>query len=255
MEFVPACRQDACRRWRVASCLAAIAALMVASAGAAAAAPVQPAQATLPVSTLPLRLTGIVLDDVRPDRATAFIHCVSQGGRRGMFRVGDQPCNLAEIREIREDAVVLRNLESDRLELLPLPEAVRSTGLTRQPAPPASADSRADAPSLELPRETVRAVLANLPDLLSSARAVPRYTDAPGGARVIEGFEVTEVAPSGAAERLGLRRGDVILDVNGQLLDGMPTVMRLFGEMASMTRVTLTVLRDGRRLSVSFDTK
>jgi type II secretory pathway component PulC len=235
--------------------LTATAALLFASAGAAAAARVQPAQVPLPVSTLPLRLTGIALDEARPGRATAFIRCESQGERRGMFGVGDQPCDLAEIKEIRIDAVVLRNLASDRLELLPLPDAVRPTGRTSQPAAPASADSRAEPPSLELPRETVRAVLANLPDLLTSARAVPRYKDAPGGARVVEGFEVTEVASSGAAERLGLRRGDVILDVNGQLLDGMPTVMRLFGEMASMTRVTLTVLRGDRRLSVSFATK
>ncbi|MCK7510122.1 MAG: PDZ domain-containing protein [Desulfobacterales bacterium] len=44
---------------------------------------------------------------------------------------------------------------------------------------------------------------------------------------MIDGFTVTQVKPSGAAERLGLRTGDVILDVNGQVLDGMPTVMRL----------------------------
>jgi S1-C subfamily serine protease len=106
-----------------------------------------------------------------------------------------------------------------------------------------------------LPTEAVQTAIANLPELLSSAFAVPRYRDVEGGQRVIDGFVVTQVKPSGTAERLGLRNGDVILDVNGQVLDGMPTVMRLFGQLQATPQVTITVLRDGRRMSVVFNTK
>ena len=72
---------------------------------------------------------------------------------------------------------------------------------------------------------------------------------------MIDGFTVTQVKPSGAAERLGLRSGDIILDVNGQVLDGMPTVMRLFSQLQATPQVTITVLRDGQRMSVVFNTK
>ena len=108
---------------------------------------------------------------------------------------------------------------------------------------------------MAVPTEAVQAAIANLPELLSSAFAVPRYRDVEGGQRVIDGFVVTQVKPSGAAERLGLRNGDVILDVNGQILDGMPTVMRLFGQLQATPQVTITVLRDGRRMNVVFNTK
>ena len=54
----------------------------------------------------------------------------------------------------------------------------------------------------------------------------------------------------GAADQLGLRNGDVVQEVDGQALDGMATVMRLFGQIQTLPRVKVTVLRDGRKLDV-----
>jgi len=170
--------------------------------------------------------------------------------------MGGRACDVAEIREVRQDAVVIENLEAKRLELLTFPGVTPTAAAPPRPPEPV----QASAPPLEpiqvaLPRESVQAAIANLPELLSSAFAVPRYRDVEGGQRVIDGFVVTQVKPSGTAERLGLRNGDVILDVNGQILDGMATVMRLFGQLQATPRVTVTVLRDGRRMSVVFNTK
>jgi len=222
----------------------------------AAGAPSRPAQAPLPPSALPLQLTGILFDQAQPSRSACLIRCVAQPGRQGIFSIGDRACDAAEIREVRRDAVVVENLEAKRLERLTFPGVMSPATL-----PPPAAEPVADvAPPPEplqiaLPRETVQTAIANLPELLSSAFAVPRYRDVEGGQRVIDGFVVTQVKPSGAAERLGLRTGDVILDVNGQVLDGMPTVMRLFGQLQSAPQVTVTVLRDSRRMTVVFNTK
>lgn len=241
-------RQPGChtRRWIAPQCVLAAGLLVSASVLAQ-----QP-----PPSTLPLRLTGIVFDQDRPQRSACLIQCLAQGERKGLFAVGDLPCDIAEIKEVRQGSVVIRNLAADRLELLVLPDAAPAATAPARPAPLAPAvDSRDDPAPLVVPRETVRAVLANLPELLTSARAVPRYRDGAGGQRVVEGFEVTEVTPSGMAERLGLRNGDLLVDVNGQVLDGMPTVLRLFGELQAIPHVTLTLVRGGKRLTVAFDTK
>ena len=220
----------------------------------AAGAPALPAQTPLTLSALPLRLTGILFDQARPARSACLIRCVAQPGRQGIFFTGDRACDLVEVREILKDAIVVENLEAKRLERLTFP------GVMPPAAAPAAAEPVEEAAPPEpvrvvLPTEAVQTAIANLPDLLSSAFAVPRYREAEGGQRVIDGFTVTQVKPSGAAERLGLRSGDVILEVNGQTLDGMPTVMRLFGQLQSASQVTVTVLRDGRRMSVAFSTK
>jgi type II secretion system protein C len=232
----------------------ALASSAVALIAAGATAP--PSQAPLPASALPLRLTGILFDQGQPARSSCLIRCVAQPGRQGIFSIGDRACDLAEVREVRQDAVVIENLEAKTLELLTFPRV--ATLAAAPPRPPAPVPDSAPPPEpiqVALPTEAVQTAIANLPELLSSAFAVPRYRDGEGGQRVIDGFLVTQVKPSGTAERLGLRNGDVILDVNGQVLDGMPTVMRLFGQLQSTPRVTITVLRDGRRMNVVFNTK
>ncbi|MCU0251877.1 MAG: PDZ domain-containing protein [Vicinamibacterales bacterium] len=235
----------------LATALAASAVALV-----AAGAPAPSYQAALPASALPLRLTGILYDQGQPARSACLIRCVAQPGRQGIFSVGDRACDVAEIREVRQDAVVIENLEAKTLELLAFPRVTpRAAAPPRAPAPVPDSAPPPEPLQVAVPTEAVQAAIANLPELLSSAFAVPRYRDVEGGQRVIDGFEVTQVKPSGAAERLGLRNGDVILDVNGQILDGMPTVMRLFGQLQATPQVTITVLRDGRRMNVVFNTK
>jgi type II secretory pathway component PulC len=226
-----------------------------AAAVAAAGAPSRQPQAPLPPTALPLQLTGVLFDQRQPSRSACLILCVAQPGRHGVFLVGERACDVAEVREILKDAVVIENLEAKTLERLTFP-GVRAVATVPPPAAePAGEVAPPEPAQIILPREAVQTAIANLPELLSSAFAVPRYREVEGGQRVIDGFTVTQVKPSGAAERLGLRSGDVILDVNGQTLDGMPTVMRLFGQLQATPQVTITVLRDGRRMSVVFNTK
>ena len=59
----------------------------------------------------------------------------------------------------------------------------------------------------------------------------------------------------GAADQLGLRNGDVIQEVNGQLLDGMPTVMRLFEQIQTLPQMKVAVLRNGQKLTFVLNTK
>ena len=222
----------------------------------AASAPGLSSQAPLAPSVLPLRLTGILFDQGQPAKSACLIRCVAQPGRQGIFSIGDCVCDVAEVREVRQDAVVIENLEAKTLELLTFPRVTPPAAAPPRPAEPVPDSAPPPEPmQIALPTEAVQTAIANLPELLSSAFAVPRYRDGEGGQRVIDGFVVTQVKPSGAAERLGLRNGDVILDVNGQVLDGMPTVMRLFGKLQSTPQVTITVLRDGRRMNVVFNTK
>jgi type II secretory pathway component PulC len=236
----------------MAAALAAGLGLWAATLGAGLAQP--PAEP--PPTSLPLRLTGILFDDARPARSACLIECLAQPGRRGLFTAGQSACDIAEIAEIRQGVVVIRNIAAGRLEGLRLPDApAASTPPPRREAPPAAEAPPADPASIVVPRSSASAALTNLPELLSSALAVPKYRENASGQQVVEGFEVVEVKPSGAADRLGLKSGDVILEVNGQLLDGMPTVLRLFGELQATERVTLTIVRDGRRMNVTFDTR
>jgi serine protease Do len=64
--------------------------------------------------------------------------------------------------------------------------------------------------------------------------------------REIRGALVNSVSPGSAAERAGLRQGDVILGLNGQPVNDHNELRNRIAGTQPDTEVTLTVLRDGR---------
>jgi len=213
----------------------------------------------LPPSNLPLALVGAIVDAAVPLNSVCLIRCTYPANRVRTVGPGQSVCDVAEIKEVRQDAVVIRNLLTNRLELVALQEATPSTTMPPRsdaqapvrvlPAPPPPVvKTSPDVVTVEVPEESVQHYLANLPELLSSARATPRYRDTGIGQRTIEGFEIDQIKTAGVVEQMGLKNGDVLLELNGQPLDSLASVIRLFGQAQGMTQSRMTVLRNGQRL-------
>jgi hypothetical protein len=214
-----------------------------------------------PQSALPLELVGVMVDSAAPARSACLIRCTFPVPRRSasMLEVGASACDIAEVTEIRQDAVVIRNSQTSRLETLTLQAAGGSTQVkvandAQLPAPTIEQPSR-DQVNVALPRTSVEAYLLNLPELLKSAQTTPHYTDGVNGQRHIEGFEIAQIRAGSVVEQIGLRNGDVILEVNGETLDSLATVLRLFSQVQAATQATLTVLRGSQRMTFVFNTR
>jgi len=82
------------------------------------------------------------------------------------------------------------------------------------------------------------------PEFLSQALIVP---NADGG------FLVRQIQPGSLYEKLGLRPGDVIRNVNGQALTSMEDVMKLYQQFGSAQRVLVEVQRQGRNETLYYD--
>jgi serine protease Do len=71
------------------------------------------------------------------------------------------------------------------------------------------------------------------------------------GATEGKGVYVAEVQPGSPAERAGLRKGDVIVALNGVELNDSNTFRNLIANAGPGTQVTLTVLRGGRQQAIT----
>ncbi|MCP5114870.1 MAG: PDZ domain-containing protein [bacterium] len=60
------------------------------------------------------------------------------------------------------------------------------------------------------------------------------------------GVEITKVVPDSAAEKAGILKGDVVLDYNGQQVEGVEQFIRLVRETPVGRSVTLRVHRSGK---------
>jgi type II secretory pathway component PulC len=234
--------------------------LVASAAGLLGAGLAQQPATDVPLSGLPLQLTGIIVDKDIPARSACIIRCTDGSERRGMFYAGHRACDLAEIQEVREDGVLIRNLLTSRPEILVFPVAAGSAATqplagTRDTSASPVRSTSPDVVVVDLPKGAVDRYLADLPALLESAVATPRYRDGTGGQRFIDGYEIGQIKAGGVADQLGLRNGDVVVEVNGQPLDGMATVMRLFGELQSVPQAKVAVLRGGQRMTLVIDAK
>lgn len=198
---------------------------------------ISPAPQAPPVTALPAVLRGAALNASAPERSLAVITCTDAADAPTAFvRAGEQACGTLEVVSIQGDGITLRNLQTGRIERLPLRAAVTDT-------PP----SRVDVP---VARATIDKYLMDLPAFLSSALAVPHYRDGK-----IDGYQIGRITPGGPIAALGLRDGDVIETVNGQPVADLATVLKLAGTLPTLSEVTMTIARAGRPMTFVFTTK
>jgi len=68
-----------------------------------------------------------------------------------------------------------------------------------------------------------------------------------------DGALVSQVMPGSAAEKAGVRSGDIIVKFNGKVVKGASELKNMVGKVKPSTETTLTVFRDGK--TIKFNTK
>jgi len=191
-----------------------------------------------------LKLLGVVIGD--HEGVSAIVEELSSK-RQLFFRLHDQIPDVGEISEIRRDGMVIR--QGDQQELLEL----AASQIEKPPSAPVPAVSAV----VPVPGSPVRTVLdrrdveqamGDLPKLLSQARAVPYLVNG-----AMNGFRLDFIAPSSFYEKIGLKYGDVLQQVNGVDIRDPGTMLTLFQQLRNEKTVKLDVLRNNQRTAMTFD--
>ena len=199
------------------------------------AAPRSPAaEASVAPSNLNMTLTGVA---ARATGGCALV--IVQGQPEAAFCSGEEVSPGVRLDTVERDrivivrngvreAVFMKDAESGAAGVVvPPPPIVQSVGTDRQ-----LVDRR------QLQQQLGR------PEFLNQALIVPN----PDG-----GFLVRQVQAGSLYEKLGLRPGDVIRNVNGQPLTSMDDVMRLYQQFGTAQRVLVDVQRQGRSETLYYD--
>ncbi|TKB73671.1 MAG: hypothetical protein E8D46_07180 [Nitrospira sp.] len=191
-----------------------------------------------------LKLLGVVIGD--REGVSAIIEELSSK-RQLFFKLHEQIPDVGEISEIRRDGIVVR--QGDQQELLEL-----AAGQTEKPpsAPVVAGSAVAPQPGSPvrtvLDRREVEQAMGDLPKLLSQARAVPYLVNG-----AMNGFRLDYIAPSSFYEKIGLKYGDVLQQVNGVDIRDPGTMLTLFQQLRNEKMVKLDVLRNNQRTAMTFD--
>lgn len=178
-----------------------------------------------------LTLNGTVASDL-PDFSVAIISV--SGGDQTVYSIGDIISSGASLHAVYADRVVLNekgvltNLKLPReFKTYPVSSTRRVTGLNRQ----FGGNS-----------QSIQAIISqNLTKLTDVIRPTPYMRNGrPAGYRVYPGRDRKQFAA------LGLRPGDIIMDIDGQSLLDPTQAMQIFQSLGTAEQVTVTVERNGQ---------
>lgn len=208
----------------------------------------------LPASSLGLVLKGILLAD--PAEASSAL-IASADGVAVAYGVGASVAGNAVIEAIEVDRVVLK--VGDRRELLGFPEPV--AGPAPDPSAPApGAGITITSPAPPAPVVPSPQASAATPAVPGAAPPVvrPARPAAPAPSVTTLGVEATASGyrigpnPSPELRRFGLQPGDVIETLNGQAVGSVASDRQLFERAVQSGGARVEVVRDGRRLTLTF---
>jgi general secretion pathway protein C len=192
-------------------------------------------EASLAPSNLNITLTGVA---VRPAGGCALL--MVQGQPESAYCAGEELTPGVRLEAVERDRIVI--LRNGAREAVPLKDTDKTAALIAPAAPgPIVRPSPTGAQLVD--RRQLQQQLGK-PEFLSQALIVPNA----GG-----GFLVRQIQPGSLYEKLGLRPGDVIKNVNGQALTSMEDVMRLYQQFGSAQRVLVEVQRQGRNETLYYD--
>lgn len=193
----------------------------------------------LPVTGLNLVLTGVMLHG---GNGYALIRI--EGGKETPVVLGQEIQPGARLQALFPNRAVIAR--GGMLESLPLKEmaAIPGGALTgaMRPAPD---EIRGSGNQYSVNRESLMADMQR-PELLNQALMTPN----PGG-----GFLVRRIQPGSLYEKLGVRAGDVIRSVNGEAIDNMGEVTKMYQQLSGMQsggRISIEVMRAGRAETLQY---
>lgn len=189
----------------------------------------------IPLSSLNLSLTGVM---VTP--AGSFAVISADGSPELPFGIGQEITAGVNLHAVYADRVLIRRGGATESLMLKDTAQALPTGAIVGPSASTASSNRAvqrvTDHNFTVDRQQLTQQMQT-PEFLTQALMVPNA----GG-----GFLVREIQPGSVYERLGLRVGDVINAVNGQPVNTVEDVMRLYTQFGSAAKVQIDVRRAGR---------
>jgi general secretion pathway protein C len=230
-----------------------------------AAGPPEPApQPVQPLTELKLQLLGTVVGNIASPMA---IILDLRTRVQDMYREGDAVTDQATVVKILRNKVILNHGGKEEMLLAFESELSPSGGETAPPPPvpgkqPDETSSRFDLGRLgkrisryrwELDREEVNQAIDNASQLLTQVRIVPHF--AKGELNKPDGFQISHVKPGGFFDKLGVMPGDIIKEVNGELVDSPERAFTAYQKFKNEPNIRILIERQNQPQTLIYDVR
>jgi len=205
----------------------------------------KPEKGPEPVKKTALKLRLVGTNTAVNNRKFAIIEN-AKNKEQDIFKIGEEIFDTsAKVEEVLADSVKLRR--GGELETLKIEDGVSSSSSSDSES---SIEANADNTEFSVDEGELNEALANLPRLLSQARAVPFFRN---GKSI--GMRLFAIRRGSLYEKLGLKNGDIVLSVNDNSLSDPSQALKLFEELKNERSIGVVVERNGGQQDLSYSIK
>jgi len=151
-------------------------------------------------------------------------------GKQKLYRIGEM-IGSAKLVRVTRNTAVLNNAGREMVM------KVRESGESSL----GGAGLRPTGSGIALSKQEMTQSLGDLKSIMSQAVVRPFVNEG-----VQQGYIISNIVPGSLYERLGLRNGDVVTDVNGKKLDSADDLLQLVNIMQSGGGVSVNLMRNGK---------
>lgn len=166
----------------------------------------------------------------------------AKGAEQDIFELNESVFNQAKLVEIQPEQAKLEY--NGKMVTLVLDNAADSESGGDEEA------SDGDKSDYSVPEAEISDALANLPRLLSEARAVPYYRN---GQSI--GMRLFAIRRGSMYEKLGLKNGDIIQNVNETSVADPSQALKLFEELKSQRSIVVKLERNGEMKTFNYSVR
>jgi general secretion pathway protein C len=178
----------------------------------------------------------------------------NKAGKQDIFSYGDQIFDYGILTKIERSAVEIQKddlsyslqIDYEKLSDRPGKKSVRSMSRKRSTSRGAFAKKIGEREYL-LDRSKLQKSIENPEKVLTDARLLPNIIN---GRQ--EGFKISEVVPNGLYHSLGLRNGDILLNINGLEISNPEVAIQAMSALKGMNRINLDIMRSGENMSMDY---
>lgn len=202
----------------------------------------------------PLRSSANLVGTIVLSNANYSVATLIDGSITYALKRGEEFKNYGKVFEIRRTRVCFEN-QDGLLFYLKLPDveevtpkvATTSASTGRQQLSEGIYQTGEN--DLEIDKSFIVKALGN-PNILYEAYATEYKVDGE-----IQGFRIHSINPGSTIEKLGFKPGDIITEVDGKPMDSVARAQELYNSAATTSDMSITILRDGNRITKSFTVK
>jgi len=188
-------------------------------------------------TSLKISLLGTVTGSVENARAV-----IQETIRKtqGLYRVGDSVQN-AVVKKILWGKVVLRVGDKDEILSMEVPE-LKKGGRTSP-----SMKSANSGDTITVARSEIQDSLKNINKLLTQARIRPNLKDGKA-----DGFTLSYIKANSFFTKLGLKRGDIIKNINGKQINTPEDAFSFYQVLESGAPLSMEISRGGKPKTINY---